>query len=660
MQSLSNEVTRSRGDGIGATAVTHDRVTTLRRLAQKRRFLAPLLVLAPLACVLVVDVARRGARLLEFDGYYRLTYSAAMVESVVVWGTLLYAASRRRGVAAKIYGVLFVVFFTLAVGGQRYFHDQYNAYLNVDVSLFASNLMDSVINQLFADIGNYALAKLPPFVFALVVLWLSRRWLRPKQRWAERAKYAAPVALVASLFVPTQHRHAQAATPDMLYMEAAGGLLRTQLGLTDESSKLRPRARASLPVTLKNAGTVTRKPNIVLFILESVRADAVCIAPGTDCKRTPYSDRVVPNRYPLLQMRSLDSSTAISLAVLWAGVGPEESREVLHTWPLVFDYAKAAGYDTAYWTSQNMLFGNARLWVKNLGVGSFMSATDIDPVSDLDMGAPESELAEKVNSSFDKLKEPFLAVIQLSNMHYPYFVREDAPSPFQPSSTSKAAEDNVEFQNNYLNGVHQEDRHVASMLRRIKESPLSANTVILYTSDHGEAFREHGQMGHTFSVLEEEVHVPGWIDAPDGLLTFEEQKNLAAKRHAFTFHVDLTATMLDLMGVWDDPGIAEYKSRMIGSSLLREPTTDQPVPMTNCAGVWSCAFENWGYMQKNMKLEARAWDSDWHCFDLAADPYETRNLGMGACGDLQPLALQQFHRLPGGDDRPRPNAKPAK
>ena len=648
MQTVTNEAGGAGEDDSGAkTPPKRWSLVALRRVAKLRPYAAASLLVLPILSVVVMDAARRGDRMVQFEPYYRWTYSGSVLESVLVWGLLVYAASRRRGKGRAISGALFVVAYTLSVGGQRYFHDQYNAYLNVDVSLFATDLMASVINQLTADIGNYFVAVLPPLGLSMALLWISRRVIRPRRKWSRIAAYAAPVFLVAALFIPTQHRHVQASTPDMLYLHSTGGLLRTQLGFTDESRKLRPKPRHSLPVVL--ATPAEKKPNVVFFILESVRADAVCIAPEHDCKRTPFSDRVVPERYPLLQMRSLDSTTAISLAVLWSGVAPNEPREVLHTWPLLFDYAKAAGYETAFWTSQNMMFGNARLWVENLGVKSFISATDVDPVSDLDMGAPEGLLADRVNDELGRLKEPFFVVIQLSNMHYPYMVDEDGPSPFQPATTSKAPEDNPDFYNHYLNGVHQEDRHVARMLSRVRDSELSDRTVIFYTSDHGEAFREHGQMGHTFSVLEEEIHVPGWIDAPDSLLTKEQRDNLAGKRNAFTFHVDLTATALDVMGIWDDPGIAEYRARMIGASLLREPVNARPMPLTNCAGVWSCAFENWGYMRENLKLEARAWDVDWHCFDLASDPYETKGLPLEACGDLKSLALTTFERLPGGE-----------
>ena len=134
--------------------------------------------------------------------------------------------------------------------------------------------------------------------------------------------------------------------------------------------------------------------NVLFVILESVRADSVCMEHDPECRRTEATNRLLPGRYPFTQMRSMASCTAISLAVLWSGLLPTESRDTLHTWPLIFDYARAAGYDTAFWTSQNMMFGNARLWVKNLGVNQFISATELEPTSDLDMGAPETLLAD--------------------------------------------------------------------------------------------------------------------------------------------------------------------------------------------------------------------------------------------------------------------------
>jgi arylsulfatase A-like enzyme len=298
-------------------------------------------------------------------------------------------------------------------------------------------------------------------------------------------------------------------------------------------------------------------------------------------------------------------------------------------------------------TSQNLLFGNTRLWVKNLGVDRFCSATELDPESDLDMGAPETVLAERVKRELETLPEPFLAVVQLSNVHYPYLVDNSAPQPFQPASRSKAPEDNYKFFNQYQNAVYQQDRHVYDFLNHMQHLPAAARTVTLYTSDHGEAFREHGNMGHTFSVLDEEIHVPGWIDAPPGTLTDEERANLASKRNQPLTHVDLTQTIIDLLGVHDAPEIQAHRAHTFGNSLLRPEVNEEIMALSNCAGVWSCAFENWGALKGWRKVEAREWDTRWRCFDLRSDPKEQHDLGEAACADLVSFAKSKFTRLPG-------------
>lgn len=605
---------------------------------------------APTALVIGLDLGRRGERITSFDAYHAMTYAASALEALAVWGVLLIAASRRGRKEKRpgrwVWRVLFVLLFTFAIGGQTYFYQQYHAYLNVDVSRFATNFTDSVVGQLLADFRNYMEVKLPVLALGVALVWLGRHVLRPRRRVVRLATTCAPVVVLASLFIPTQHRHLQAATPDMLYMHSVGGLLATELGFTDESQKLRPRARESLPVPKLTAKPAVPR-NVVFVILESVRADAACVDYDPGCEQTATTNGLFPDRVPLRQLRALDSSTAISLAVLWSGVGPHESRDVLHTWPLLFDYARAAGYSSAYFTSQNLMFGNARLWVKNLGADRTFSATDVDPTSDIDLGAPEGLFAERAIAELGKMPEPFLAVLQLSNVHYPYHVDPEGPAPFQPAEHSKAPEATQQFFNYYQNAVHQQDRHVGRVLAALRASDAGERTVIVYTSDHGEAFREHYQLGHTFSVYDEEIKVPGWIDAPPGTLTEEESYNLRQKSDEFVFHPDLTATVLDLMGVWSDPAIAHFKERMLGESLLGARVNTRELPLTNCAGVWSCAFENWGYMQGSLKLEARAWDPRYHCYDLAFDPYEQKDLGEAACGSLKTRADETFGRLPG-------------
>lgn len=638
-------------------AIARDQAPPTKRQTRRQRLLLPrycrwtaivALMLAPMVLHVGGDFYRRGRLILAFPDDNPHAYLATLLLSLAISWFSVHALSRRRGVVPKLIAGLFVIEFTFAFGGQQYFFSQYSAYLNEDVSVFASNLMDSVLNQLIADLPNYLRANLPPLVAAIIIVYLARRLVRPRPILAWISSALAIAAMTAGCIVPVRHRQIQATTPDILYLNAFGGLIRTQLGLTEQAGQIRPRARESLPVPPLQPKPAAPR-NVILIQLESVRADATCVGYGPQCRRTEATNQLLPNRFPLRQLRALASSTAICSAALWGGLLPTESREVMHTWPLLFDYAKAAGYHTAYFTSQNMMFGNARLWVKNLGTERFLSATDFDQQCDLDMGAPEGLLADRLTKEFSTFQEPFFAVVQLSNVHYPYYIDKRLPQPFQPASLSKAPEDLQLFYNYYLNSVHQQDIHLAKLLAHIRSLELGKRTVFVYTSDHAESFREHGNLGHTYSVLDSEIHVPGWIDAPEGTLTDAEKKSLVAAENAATTQLDLNATMLDLLGLWEAPEIEQYRSRIQGDSLLRPERKLRILPMTNCSWVWSCAFENWGILHGWRKLEAREWDHQWHCFDLAQDPGEKADLGPEACPDLVDFAEKTFGRLPGAN-----------
>jgi arylsulfatase A-like enzyme len=250
---------------------------------------------------------------------------------------------------------------------------------------------------------------------------------------------------------------------------------------------------------------------------------------------------------------------------------------------------------------------------------------------------------------FDSFEEPFFAVVQLSNAHYPYYIDPGLPQPFQPASLSKAPEDAQLFYNYYLNSIHQQDIHLGRLLSHIRSLELGKRTVFVYVSDHAESFREHGNLGHTYSVLDSEIHVPAWIDAPPETLSESEAAALSAVEDQATTQIDLNATMLDLLGLWRAPEIEQYRARIAGDSLLRPERRLRMLPMTNCSGVWSCAFENWGVLHGWRKLEAREWDQKWHCYDLQTDPKERNDLGAEACPDLVEFATQTFGRLPGAN-----------
>jgi glucan phosphoethanolaminetransferase (alkaline phosphatase superfamily) len=631
-----------------AAAAAPSRFARLRALARARRRWAPLLLVAPLLLIVLADARIRGGRLLELSPVYMASYAAAMVESAILWGLLLFTASARRGALRWLAAVAFVALATLSMGGQIYFHRQYSIYLNLDATLFGTSLGASVLGQLKADSKNFVFSSAPPLLLTALLVYAGRVLLRPRRaRPALAARLALPAALVAVfLIIPCSYRKVQASTPDVIYFHALGGLMKQLTGVRT-TAQIRPGLRTPPALPAVTPRPAAPKRNVVFVLTESVRADASCSAPVAECPNAPEINAAVPGRLPLLQMRSNSSTTAIQLAVLWSGLQPTASREALHTAPLLFDYAGSAGLSSAYWTSHHMMFGNSRLYVQDLPTVHQCGATDLEPLADIDLGGRDDLLTARVKREMPDMREPFLGVVHYGNTHLPYRVDPEV-SPFQPSRTGKAESDVEAYHNYYRNAVFLQDRTIGDLIRFIRSQPFGERTVIVFTSDHGEQFREHGQTGHTGSILDEEIHVPFWIDAPPGTLTDAEAAALAAAKDELAFHTDVTPTILDLLGLWDAPELARYRATMVGSSLLRAP---RPAPaaleLSNISGIWGNAFRSWGMMRGPRKLEAREWDNRWHCFDVLADPREEHDLGPEACGDLPALAQRAYGGLPG-------------
>ncbi|MBK8937235.1 MAG: sulfatase-like hydrolase/transferase [Polyangiaceae bacterium] len=618
----------------------------LRGLVRLRRRFGWLLALAPVLTVVGFDLATRGERLVALPAKYLGSYSLAIVESAILWASLMIAASARRGVSRFVAGALFVLLFTAAIGGQLYFYSQYSTYLNLDATLFGTSFAGSVFGQLSADGPNFLWNVGPAFVIAIVLAFSAAKLLRPRRRTLRVARVFAPVALVAVFLIPVSYRSVQASTPDVIYFHALGGLIKELTGVRS-TAQIRPGLRSCPAMPTLSPRPPTQR-NVILLLTESVRADTHCSAFEASCPNAPRTNAAVPDRLPLLQLRSNSTTTAIQLAVMWSGLEPVESRERLHSVPLLFDYAHAAGMHTAYWTSHHMMFANSRLWVQDLPTRFQCGATDLEPTADIDVGGDDALLVERALSELPKLEEPFFAVVHVGNTHVPYKV-DPADSPFQPSFASKAPEDNEAYRNFYKNAVHLQDKAIGRFLEEIGKTSYGARTVVLFTSDHGEAFREHDQLGHTGSLYEEELHVPGWVHAPPGVLTEAERHNLAARRELPTFHTDVTPTVLDLLGLWDDPELEPFKLGIVGQSWIRPPEPPIPLALTNCSGVWGCAFRNWGVMRGFLKLHAREWDSKWRCFDVRTDPLEKNDLGPEGCGDLVKIAERVHDGFPGGN-----------
>jgi arylsulfatase A-like enzyme len=158
----------------------------------------------------------------------------------------------------------------------------------------------------------------------------------------------------------------------------------------------------------------------------------------------------------------------------------------------------------------------------------------------------------------------------------------------------------------YLNGVQSMDALIGQLADQLKKMGLADDTLLVITGDHGEAFNEHGQSIHGFTVYNEELQVPLLIINPR-LFPYKRLMNGPARQ------IDIAPTLLSLLGI---PEPAQWQ----GTSLFQRPRRRR-VYMFSANGNYVL-----GLIDGNMKYIYDFNLDRAELYDLAADPYEHSNL----------------------------------
>ena len=614
-----------------------------RRLRRTRRVLMALALLGPGLALLVCDVARRGESLVALRPPHRSYYLVSLGISFGFWASLLFVATRRRGAMRQVFVVIFVALFGLACGVQGAFFSIFRTYACAETDVYTRSFGWAVLASLPLGRGFVWVHLGGAAALGGVLAWVARASVRPRRSAARAGLWVALAALGALAFVKSSYRPVQASTADVLYFHAVVASFQEQLGVTQMAARTRPQPRR--PASVPDLQSTNEVPRNVLFILqESQRFDVTCTEYDPACQlATRASNRAVPDRAPFLRWHALGSSTSLACLTLWTGLLPSDPLADLERAPTLFRYAKAAGYETAYFTSQHLSFQNMRLQVKDEPLDHFAHATTLEPDADWDTGASDASLSDHVIERWDRLREPFYVVVHYANQHQPY-VEDPQRAPFalDPREPYDSVDNQIQRNKNV---VYLSDLAVGRLLEKVRRSESGARTVILYTSDHGESLGDRGSSGHTVSLYESEIHVPAWVDAPAGVTSHAEATQLQQRKLAWLTHADLAPTVLDLLGVWDAPALQPFRAKMVGTPLTRPQPPPAPIPLTNDSWIWESNQRNWGYLRGSQKTFGIDGDERLRCFDLETDPGERHDLGESGCGELPRLTRELFPSL---------------
>jgi arylsulfatase len=178
----------------------------------------------------------------------------------------------------------------------------------------------------------------------------------------------------------------------------------------------------------------------------------------------------------------------------------------------------------------------------------------------VELGKPSFQ-AERACAFLDAhRREPFVLHVNYLEPHTPYrsplnslhepdalpmdpsFARDDSaehiPLRYRLRVTDQDESELRAIRKHYLGNIACVDRSVGRIIARLEQHGLADNTIIVFTSDHGDQLGAHRMVGKSV-MYEESVRVPLFIRVPGG------RSHRVASPWS---HVDFVPTLLDLMG----------------------------------------------------------------------------------------------------------------
>jgi len=280
-------------------------------------------------------------------------------------------------------------------------------------------------------------------------------------------------------------------------------------------------------------------PNVLLVVLDTVRADAVDGA-GDWSDLTPNLRRLADDATVFTRAWANAPWTVPSHASLFTGLLPSEhrctSRDVRLTTsaPTIAELLQGAGYQTVAFYSNPWLSDRATGLLRGFAAREESGRPGGPTILTSAHGGPET--VGRVNRWLaTKPARPFFMFVNILEAHLPY----DPPPDYRAENLEGSLRGDVvsvtwaqrynagtrppqwtdtgRLRSLYGGDVNTADRLLGALLGSLEARGLLEETVVIVTSDHGENLGDHSIVGHQFGVPETLLEVPLVVRAP-GLL----------------------------------------------------------------------------------------------------------------------------------------------
>jgi choline-sulfatase len=292
--------------------------------------------------------------------------------------------------------------------------------------------------------------------------------------------------------------------------------------------------------------------NVILLTIDSLRTDVPWLGYGRPI--APYLTALAKESVVYSNAYAASSYTAKSVATMLSG---RFASSLYRDGRFFARYAASnrflaeilgeRGIRSVAWHG-HMYFGRNSGFEQGFHEWRLVPGIRFDPETDNDVTSPRmSALGQELLAASANTSGQFFAWAHYMDPHDQYLRHAEAPE------FGKKARDR------YDSEIWFTDHHVGKFLDWARAQPWWKKTAVIVTSDHGEAFGEHGMYKHAFELWEVLVRVPLLVHAPG-----VRARAITERRS----HIDLAPTILELMGVAPP---ADFQGRSLVPELFGAP-----------------------------------------------------------------------------------------
>ena len=347
-----------------------------------------------------------------------------------------------------------------------------------------------------------------------------------------------------------------------------------------------------------------QRPNIFIFVIDSLRPDYLgAYNPKVDF--SPNLDEFAHDSITVHNVYTQYAGTSLSEPAIWAGA------LLLHAHYLqpfarinsLEKLARADGY--------RMVVSYDEILRQLLSPSDDLVKLDTDKKlwNQLDVCSTIQQAEPLLEHGLGQ-KQPVLFYTQPKNVHQ--FAHNNLPLPNQDHWQTRPG-----FNNRIAHEVYQVDGCMGDFFRFLKSRGLYDNSIILLTSDHGDATGEFGRSSHSLSIYPEVMRVPLIVHLPPAM------RHLLNDENHLSALTDITPSLYYLLGhrpIRSNP--------FLGHPLFVETQTELQTYQRNELFLASDERPVYGLLMDNGRWLYTTYDSPAQSFlfDLSHDPNAQHNL----------------------------------